>query len=155
FSRGLSNTFEIINALGWRLLDALRDDDFDVERFRYVERLEQGLLDFNDDLVANAYTSFQDFSLWDAWFRMWSLGQILATFEINRAYARYLNSHDAVELHHLEQIAPAGSITEYAPARRLMAVGGEHMRDVAEGRERPGDAARAILRLLDEADFIP
>jgi tetracycline 7-halogenase / FADH2 O2-dependent halogenase len=155
FSRGLSNTFEIINALGWRLLDALRDDDFDLERFRYVEHLEQSLLDFNDDLVANAYTSFQSFTLWDAWFRVWSLGQILATFEINRAYAWYLDSHDAVELQHLERIAPAGSIPEYAPARRLLAETGQCVQAVAEGRESPGDAARMILALLDKADFVP
>src|SRR5262249_32828395 len=63
FSRGLSNSLEIVNALTGRLLDALREDDFSLERFTFVQTLEQGLLDFNDDLVANAYTSFTDFRL--------------------------------------------------------------------------------------------
>jgi hypothetical protein len=33
---------EVINTLSWRLLGALRDDDFSVSRFSYVERLRQG-----------------------------------------------------------------------------------------------------------------
>ena len=36
----------------------IKDDDWSVERFEYMQEFEQGLLDFNDDLVANAYTSF-------------------------------------------------------------------------------------------------
>lgn len=155
FSRGLSNSFEIINALGWRLLDALKDDDFSVERFEPVQHLEQSLIDFNDDLVANAYTSFGCYELWDAWFRVWSLGQILATFEINRAYARYLDTHDADGLKHLADIAPFGSLPEYAPARKLMAEVNARVRAVQDDGADPKETAAGIMRLLAEADFIP
>ena len=89
------------------------DDVFDVARFEPVQHLEQSLIDFNDDLVANAYTSFQDFRLWDTWFRVWSLGQILATFEINRAYAKYLDSHDPAVLEPLaETIRDSGLLSK-------------------------------------------
>jgi len=155
FSRGLSNTFEIVNALGWRLLDALHDDDFDPARFDYVQDLEQGLLDFNDDLVANAYTSFADYDLWDSWFRVWSAGQILATFEINRAYATFLDSHDTRDLRHLEKLAPAGSIPDYEPARQLMHNVSQQCRGVSEGTVASQTAAKAIMAELTGADFIP
>ncbi|MCZ7413498.1 MULTISPECIES: NAD(P)/FAD-dependent oxidoreductase [unclassified Streptomyces] len=155
FSRGLSNSFEIINALAWRVLEALKDDDFTVERFKYVEQLEQGLLDFNDNLVANAYTSFSHYGLWDTWFRVWSLGQILATFEINRTYARYLDSHDAADLAHLESIAPEGSISDYGPARELLAFVSDQVQDVAERRTNPGAAAASVMNALMKADFVP
>jgi FADH2 O2-dependent halogenase len=155
FSRGLSNTFEIVNALGGRLLDALRDDDFDPARFAYVQDLEQGLLDFNDDLVANAYTSFGNYKLWDAWFRVWSTGQVLATFEINRAYATFLDSHDDRDLLHLEKLAPLGSIPDYPPARRLLYNVGQQCRGVSEGVIPAETAAKAIMAELAEADFIP
>jgi len=155
FSRGLSNSFEIVNALGWRLLEALRDDDFDPARFAYVQELEQGLLDFNDDLVANAYTSFADYDLWDAWFRIWSAGQILATFEINRAYARFLDSHNPAELSHLEAIAPAGSITDYGPVRQLLRSVNDQCEAVAAGTTTTQAAAHAIMAELAAADFIP
>jgi FADH2 O2-dependent halogenase len=155
FSRGLSNSLEIVNALTCRLLDALREDDFSPERFAYVQTLEQGLLDFNDDLVANAYTSFSDFELWDAWFRVWSAGQILATFEINRTYAKYLQNHDDAELKHLERIAPSGAIPDYAPARALIADVSNDVQEVAAGRTPAPEAARRIMTRLQGCDFIP
>ncbi|KRV49601.1 FAD-dependent oxidoreductase [Wenjunlia vitaminophila] len=155
FSRGLSNSFEIINALTWRLLEALRDDDFTEERFEYVQRLEQGLLDFNDNLVANAYTSFGHYDLWDTWFRVWSLGQILATFEINSTYAKFLESHDVRDLTRLEGIAPDGSIPSYAPARELMNFVSDQVSQVQEKRNDAGVAAKAIMEALQKADFVP
>jgi FADH2 O2-dependent halogenase len=155
FSRGLSNSFEIVNALGSRLLDALRDDDFSVERFEYVQRLEAGLLRFNDEIVANAYTSFRDYELWDAWFRVWALAQIFATFEVNRVYARYLDTHDAAELEPLERVAPDGSLPRFAPARELHTSASADVRAVADGRLDARTAAQSIMRRLQEADFIP
>ncbi|MTE21411.1 NAD(P)-binding protein [Streptomyces sp. TRM43335] len=155
FSRGLSNTMEIIHALGWRLLDAIKDDDFSPERFAYVQELEQGLLDFNDDLVANAYTSFQSWHLWNAWFRVWSLGQILATFEINRAYARFLDRHDPAVLARLERQAPDGAIPDYAPARELLKKVGELTQSVQAGDADPRAVADEILQRLRAADFVP
>jgi FADH2 O2-dependent halogenase len=155
FSRGLSNTFEIVNALGSRLLDALRDDDFEPARFEYVQELEQGLLDFNDELVGNAYTSFGDYDLWDAWFRVWSAGQILATFEINRAYATFLDSHDTADLRHLEKLAPHGSIPDYDPVRQLMHNANLQCRGVSDGSIPAPTAAKEIMAELTGADFIP
>lgn len=155
FSRGLSNTMEIVNALAWRLLDAIAEDDFAVERFSYVQELEQGLLDFNDDLVANAYTSFGNFKLWDAWFRIWSLGQALVTFEINRSYARYLDSHDTADLQRLERLAPSAAMPDYAPVRTLFKAVSERVQAVQAGDADAEQAADDIMRMLAEADFVP
>jgi FADH2 O2-dependent halogenase len=155
FSRGLSNSFEIINALSSRLLEALKDDDFTEERFEYVQRLEQGLLDFNDNLVANAYTSFGTYELWDTWFRVWSLGQIMATFEINSAYAKFLDSRDTRDLAGLEAIAPSGSVSDYAPLRQLMAFVSDQVQQVQEKRHDPQVAAKEIMAALQKADFVP
>ncbi|GGR68260.1 NAD(P)/FAD-dependent oxidoreductase [Streptomyces roseolus] len=85
YSRGLSNTFEVVDALAWRLLDALRDDDFSAERFEYVERLEQGLLDHNDKIVNSSYISFSHFRLWNAVFRVWACFTTPATMRQIRA----------------------------------------------------------------------
>jgi FADH2 O2-dependent halogenase len=155
FSRGMSNTFEIINALGWRLLAALREDDFDPARFAYVQRLEQGQLDFNDNLVANAYTSFGNYELWDAWCRVWALGQILATMEINRAYARFLSTHDVAGLAHLETLAPDGALPAYQPLRQLYARVSDEVRAVQDRGRDASLAAKTIMSLLAEADFVP
>lgn len=155
FSRGLSNTMEIVNALGWRLLDALRENDFSTERFEYVQTLEQSQLDFNDNLVANAYTSFGHYELWDAWFRVWSVGQILATFEINRAYARFLDSRDAADLKRLERLAPQGAIPDYPGVREMLDAVSHAVRAVQDDGVAPKTAARQVMKLLQEADFVP
>lgn len=155
FSRGLENTMEIINSLVWRVIDATRDNDFSVERFEFIQELEQGLLDFNDDLVANAYTSFQDWNLWDAWFRVWSLGQILATFEINRSYAKYLANHDVAALEHLARLEPDGSMPDYPPARELLKTVSERVQAVQNRQLDAGVAAEQIFELLQQADFVP
>ncbi len=98
YSRGLSNTFEVVDALCWRVLDALRDDDFAVERFEYVERLEQGLLDYNDMIVNSSYIAFSHFRLWNAVFRVWACFTTPATMRLVQARQEYLlsNGNDTV-----------------------------------------------------------
>lgn len=155
FSHGLSNSFEIINALAWRLLKALKEDDFSAERFRDVEELELGLLRNNDALAADAYTSFGDFRLWDTWLRVWSLGQILATFEIGSAYAHFLDSYDGVGLARLEGLARDGAIPDYPPLRELLAYVSGQVQFAREGEQDSGTAAGNILAALHRADFLP
>lgn len=155
FSRGLQNTMEIINALVPPLIAAVNEDDFSVERFKHVEHLEQHLLDFNDDLVANAYTSFQSWESWDAWFRVWQVSQILATLEVNRAYAKFVDQGDEAALHHLARIEPYGSVPEYRPVRQLLETASQRMQRVQAGEARPEEAAREIMDLLAGTDAIP
>jgi tetracycline 7-halogenase / FADH2 O2-dependent halogenase len=89
FSRGLSNTAEAINALAWRLLRAVRDDDFSAERFEYIDRQQQGLLNYNDELVNAAFISFSDYDLWTAVFRIWAWGSNAGTFRLQQALSKF------------------------------------------------------------------
>lgn len=155
FSRGLSNTFEIVNALTCRLLDAVREDDFSVERFAYVEKLEQGLLDHNDELVANSYTSFQDYDLWNAFFRIWAIGQIYSTLELSQAFGKYLDTHDESVFKDLERIELDAAIPEYPPMRALLRKSGELLQQVEAGTAEPKAAAAEIISMLESSDFIP
>ncbi|WP_282700277.1 tryptophan 7-halogenase [Streptomyces sp. CC219B] len=159
FSRGMSNTMETLHALTHRLLDAIREDDFSVERFSFLQELEQGLLDFNDDLCANAYVSFGDWRLWNAWFRIWALGQIIATFEVSRAYARYLDTRDTGVLEPLEHAWWRGKAlaedSPYAPVLELLHETSELCQAVGRGELDAGDAADTVMARLREADFVP
>jgi FADH2 O2-dependent halogenase len=91
YSRGLSNTVEVVDALCWRVLESLRDDDFSVERYEYVERLEQGLLDYNDKIVNSSYIAFSHFRLWNAVFRVWACFTTPATMRLIQARQDYVN----------------------------------------------------------------
>jgi tetracycline 7-halogenase / FADH2 O2-dependent halogenase len=159
FSRGMSNTMETIHALTHRLLDAIRDNDFSLERFSHMQDLEQGLLDFNDDLCANAYTSFGQWNLWNAWFRVWALGQVIATLEVSRTYARYLTTRDTAELTPLEHAWWRGKVipenSSYAPVLELFREVSEACQAVRQGELAAAKAADTIHLRLQMADFVP
>jgi tetracycline 7-halogenase / FADH2 O2-dependent halogenase len=155
FSRGLQNTMEIVNCLVSEIIDAVRDDDFNVERFEYIQDLEQSLLDFNDDLVSNAYTSFGDWNLWDAWYRVWAVGQILANFEVNRVYGKFLEDRDENFIKHITRNTVWGAYPDYGPARDLLKTVSEWTQQVHAGSLPHEVAADKIFELLAKADFIP
>lgn len=155
FSRGLQNTMAIVHSLVWRVIDAVREDDFSVARMEYIQDLEQGLLDANDLLVANAYTSFCDWDLWNSWFRVWEVAQVLSTGQVAHAYARFRDDHDLAALDALARVEPAGALPDYEPARRMITEAASHVQRVQAGLSAPAQAADAIFGLLAGADFIP
>ncbi|MGX6602136.1 NAD(P)/FAD-dependent oxidoreductase [Micromonosporaceae bacterium Da 78-11] len=103
YSRGLSNTFEVVDALASRLIDAVRDDEFSVERFEYVERLEQGLLDYNDMMVNSSYIAFSHFRLWNAVFRVWGCFTTPATIRLMRARQSFVVDGDDRHFREMEE----------------------------------------------------
>nr|AFP87527.1 FADH2-dependent halogenase [Streptomyces sp. CNQ-418] len=159
FSRDMSNTMETIHALTHRLLDAIREDDFSTARFEHMQELEQGLLDFNDDLCANAYVSFSHPQLWNAWFRVWALGQLIATWEVNRAYARFSDTGNTRYLDALEHAWWRGKSlpnnSGYAPVLELLREVSETCKAVQAGQLDGRQAADLINSRLKKADFVP
>lgn len=108
YSRGLSNTFEVVDALCWRVLESLKDDDFSVERYEYVERLERGLLHFNDDIVNSSYIAFSHFRLWNAVFRVWGCFTTPATMRLLRARQDFALDGDDRHFKEMENSAYPG-----------------------------------------------
>lgn len=157
FSRGLSNTMEVINALAYRIIDALRDDDFAVERFEYVERLEQGLLEYNDELVNCSFISFSNFKLWDAVFRLWGSGTTPATMRITRALMHYqLNDRDDRYIRELENSPYTGLWwPDSEKVARLLNTAIELCEKYEIG-EIEGDAAGdQLFAAIQECDVVP
>lgn len=108
YSRGLTNTGEVINSLAWRLLEALAEDDFDDERFRYVEELQQGLIRYNDELVNCSFISFSDHGLWNAVYRVWCAAEVPINLRFDRFTERYMESGDEGVLRAMEEAAYPG-----------------------------------------------
>lgn len=156
FSFGLANTCDGINALAWRLLAAVKDDDFSAQRFSYVDDLQQGILDANDELVNAAFTSWVDHDLWSAVFRIWAWGSNAATYRLREALTKF--QRDGDDRHFLGLENPphlgltwpdhdgyAGLFTEMV--RRLDAV--------QAGELTTREAADALFDQLVGADFVP
>ncbi|TKA11216.1 NAD(P)/FAD-dependent oxidoreductase [Actinacidiphila oryziradicis] len=120
FSRGISNTAEVINALSWRLLAALKDDDFSEERFGFVEKLEQGLLDFNDNMVNSSFVSFENYELWNAVFRVWAYGGVPGNLRVERLIDRFEKTRDDDVFDALEDVPNIGLWWPDQPAYRAL-----------------------------------
>ena len=155
FSRGLSNTFEVVDALSWRLLEALQDDDFSDERFAYLERLQQGLLEFNDDLVNSSFISFSDFRVWNAVFRVWGAFITPGVMRLTRARLLFLKDGDDRHFKELEQGPHTGLWwPESTTFRRLLEGTAETCEKYEAGEMDAGAAAETIHRMLQESDIV-
>lgn len=156
FSVGLASTAEVINALAWRLLAALRDNDFSIERFAYVEQLEQSTLDFTDELVSCAYTAFSHYRLWDAVLRVWGLGSTPGTLRLFDHLLRARKANDYSLLDELEHDNHIGLWwAGHDGFARLFELTVEVCARYRRG-ELEGDAAADILiAAIRQADFVP
>jgi FADH2 O2-dependent halogenase len=156
YSRGLTNTLEVVNVLGYRLLDAIRDDDFSRERFAFVEQLEQGLLSANDDLVNSSFIAFRDYGMWNAVFRTWAISTVLGTFHLQGIYDRLRRGGDTGPLREMEHAKYLGSpFPTHDGCNELLRTTTAVSEQVESGAMTPQDATRRLFAQLSAADFIP
>lgn len=125
FSSGLSVTFMAIQALGHRLIDAVRKDDFSTEQFEYIETWVKTSFDYFDRLAYNAYLAFGDFKLWNAWARVWTVCSLYSAIsQLNVTFA-YQRSKDMSVFDRFEQ----------APFRGVQSVDNPHCMELLRASE--------------------
>jgi len=155
FSRGLSNTFEVVDALVGRLIPALEDGDFSEERFEYVERLEQGLLRYNDDLVNSSFIAFSDFELWNAVFRVWGAFITPGTMRLTRARLRFVKDHDDRHFRELEQAPHTGLWwPESDKLKHIIETTAETCEKYEVGEMSASEAAAIINAMMQDSDIV-
>lgn len=156
YSRGLANTSEIVNAATVPLLKALDDDDFSLDRFEFVDRLQQAQLDHNDKLVGSSYTAFKDFDLWNAWYRVWVIGAFYGWLRLNRCYKQWEETGDIAWLEKLDQPRWYGYLCpDLEPFAELFAATTDIVSEVEAATTTPAQATGRIMALLRAADFVP
>lgn len=152
FSRGLSNTMEVVDALASRVLAALKDDDFSEERFEYVEKLEAGLLDFNDELVNSAMISFSHYRLWNAVFRVWGCFITPGVMRLTGARLRYVVDGDNKHFESLEKTENPGLWwPESTTFQRILEVTAETCEKFEVGELTGDQAADIILKVVQDS----
>jgi FADH2 O2-dependent halogenase len=156
FSRGLSNTTETINVVAWRLLRAIKDDDFSADRFGYVDRLQQGLFDYNDTLVNSSFISWCDYDLWSAVFRIWASGANSGVLRLQRTLSRYRKDGRDQHFIDMEDVPYPGL---YWPDHHGFAELNETMvkqcEAVEDGSVTPREAADLLYDRIESASFVP
>lgn len=156
YSRGLTNTTDVVNSLAWRLIEAAKDDDFSAERFAHIDTLQQGLVRAHDDVVSSSFVSFRDYSLWNATFRMWALGTVLGTLTAQDAYTRFRRTGDPMVWRELEALPQPGALfpasTEFG---KITDAAWSACRDVESGLMTADRATGVIFDLLSDDSFAP
>ncbi|POM23755.1 N-methyltryptophan oxidase [Actinomadura rubteroloni] len=156
FSRGLSNTTEAVNVIAWRLLRAVKDGDFSADRFGYVDKLQQGLFDYNDSLVNSAFISWTDYDLWSAVFRMWTTGANSGVLRLQRALSKYRADGREQHLLDLEKAAYPGLYwPDHDGFAELYETMVKQCEAVEAGATTPREAADLLYDRLQAAPFVP
>ncbi|MCW3845283.1 tryptophan 7-halogenase [Micromonospora yasonensis] len=156
YSRGMTNTLELINIMAWRLIAAAKDGNWSTERFEYLETLQQGLFDFHDDLVYSSFVSFRDYDLWNAVNRTWQLGTMLGNVVIEDAYFRYSRSGDDKVFLALEDSRHPGS--PFPVSEKFSELGiftRQTCQAVEAGTLSAKDGATQIFAKIGSADYLP
>jgi FADH2 O2-dependent halogenase len=86
FSSGLILTFTTISPLAALILKSIATNDFSKQNFTALARLQQKLLDYNDNIANCLYISTQKFNLLDAVLRVWLLQHLMITLKLKLSY---------------------------------------------------------------------
>jgi len=152
FSRGLTNTTEIINAFAWRLLDALREDDFSADRFTYIDTLQKGLIRYNDEMVNCSFIGFSDYALWNAVYRVWAAAEVPINLRLDRFIDRFRKSGDDAIFKEMENVPYPGLFMPDQPSYKAVF---DCMVDVCErvdhGTLAADHAASILMRNIAES----
>lgn len=152
FSRGMVNTVEIIYTLLDPLLEALATDHFDEEAFAAVDREQQRILDYNDDLVNCAFISWTNFNLWNAWLRVFALGTFLAEFHLMNGMSEYTRTGDLAYLNG-PTTEPVFSDFEDPDYAKFFKDAVALVEAVESGKVDADDAANQIFEMTNDYEF--
>jgi tetracycline 7-halogenase / FADH2 O2-dependent halogenase len=153
YSRGMVTSFEAINNLAPKLIEAVRTDEFHQEKLAPVAEIMERSTDTNDQVVACSYAAFRDFDLWNAFYRIWVHGALLGAQRLRTILATHDPQNDAETTRRLEGGAFMGSMSKgYAPFEALFARSVGLVREVHQGVRSPSDASAAIFKLIRDAE---
>ncbi|HHM5924430.1 TPA: NAD(P)/FAD-dependent oxidoreductase [Pseudomonas aeruginosa] len=159
FSRGLITTFESILRLMPRLIDAVRQDHWQLDRFASVERHLRNAVAVNDRLVSCSYEAFRDFPLWNAWHRVWLSGSNLGGAYLGGLLQALRDGQSGSAFDaHLESARCPGHLSFDAPGYEDFFESACRVMDgVRQKRLSSADAISTLHRLLGQhaADLLP
>ena len=151
YSRGMISTFEMIYTFAQRLIDALNDDDFAVERFHGLDDLARRQLDLHDQMVLNAYRSFANFDAWNGWLKIWLASKLYGDIWMMRTCMKYMNSGDRAYLDQLDLSTPPFA----ERFQTLVDLGSHVLEDAEAGRIAWKEAGDRMLNALQNCDWLP
>ncbi len=156
FSSGLSVTFMALHALGHRLIDAVREDDFSTERFDYIQTWVKKSFEYFDALAYNSYLAFGDFELWNAWARVWTICSLYSAIsQLNLTFA-FQRTKDVCVFKRFEQAPYRGVQSVDNPeCMELLRVSDAAMQLYRSGEISSAETQRRIYKALSDSGLTP
>ena len=157
FAGGLSITCAGVMKLADLLLAANRTDDFCRETLLPYEASIQFSLEHHDQLVSSAYFAFsQGFELWNAWFRIWCLGNIISATGHIRLYCKYLSTGDTNYLKRSDLAPYNGALASgLEDNKAIFDAAVAEVNAVRIGQQTAAVASQNILARLKQSDIVP
>jgi FADH2 O2-dependent halogenase len=156
YSSGLGIAMCAVNMLAHRLIAAARDGDHSAARFAPIETRVRRNFDYFDRLVACSYTSFSDYALWNAWYRVWMLGGVYGASGILELLGRYYSTNDPAVFDACEESPYAGvQATELPEYMALFDATAREVEAFRDGERSAKDAAARIFQRIDESGMWP
>lgn len=156
YSRGLISTFESLHAVASRLLDALRTDDFSMQRFEYINRLHRAQFAVTDQTVYNAYRAMADFKLWDAWTKIWMALKLYGDLWIFRSIMKFVHSGDSAILAAMDEEPRPGAGAPFAKqTQALLDLTTRLLDELDRGSLTVDAVACQMLDALGRAEWLP
>ncbi len=156
FSSGLTLTNVVIDELASKLITSVKNDDFSLEQFTPMNESFSQRLEFYDTLIGGAFVAFQDYDLWDAWFRLWSMSNFIGTLMNFSLYFQFIASKDKNTLKQAYQSPYNGVLANgFKPHKVVLDKAFELIKQVKEEKLCPKQAANEIRSLIANADYFP
>jgi tetracycline 7-halogenase / FADH2 O2-dependent halogenase len=156
FSSGINITASITDLLADRLISAFKTNDFSVKNFQIVDDYFQHAIGHFDEVVAGSFTAFQNYDLWDAWYRVWVAGNFVSTALNTTVYFKCINNKSKEPLKQLlkePHFGPLGS--NFKPHRELFDKALAEINEVRSGAKAPEVAAQNIRDLFKDVKYLP
>ena len=154
-SRGMINSFESVYYVARAIEDAVKDGDYSLSRFEHLNEMQHEQIKATDRMVASAYNSMGDFSLWNAWFNLWLGSKLLGDLYFMRGVIK-TKMGDSSFFDRIDQSVRADISAPYTEKVEELLVTLENAQAAVErGEMTAPEGAAQVCDLVQNADWLP
>lgn len=156
YSSGMSVLVVAVDLIAEALLKAVAENDFAVDRFKFMEDVINSGFDHYDTIVSGSFDSFASYETWNAWNRNWVMGSLLGTFGPLSLLMHYRKTKDRSYLEKTTEPSRMGVLGSHLPGVVDMAQASRAYMDAAiAGEITHKEASERIFARFRTLDFLP
>jgi tetracycline 7-halogenase / FADH2 O2-dependent halogenase len=156
FSSGMNLTAASVDLLAKQLLRSHITGDYSQEKFEPIDEFFQRNLKIFDEVVGYAFLSFQDFELWDAWFRVWVVALLVGTTLNANLYLSYYETKRRTILNQSSMAPYNGMLGSKMPeSEDMLNKARAFMHEFRIGKATKEDTAANIRQLFTNMNYCP